>query len=107
MPHGADASWGLFFTSLSRHRDAEKLHKGFIVYCSVKLKPLNKQVAEQFCEVIRSVSEVTECYNISLSAVKKHTQKRRKSINIKNMPRICKRQELQHRFVHRSAHRMR
>ena len=65
MPHGADASWGLFFTSLSRHRDTEKLHKGFIVYCSVKLKPLNKQVAEQFCEVIRSVSEVTECYNIS------------------------------------------
>ena len=45
--------------------DAEKLHKGFIVYCSVKLKPLNKQVAEQFCEVIRGVSEVTECYNIS------------------------------------------
>ena len=65
MPHGADASWGLFFTSLSRHRDAEKLHKGFIVYCSVKLKPINKQVAEQFCEVIRGVSEVTECYNIS------------------------------------------
>ena len=65
MPHSADASWGLFFTSLSRHRDAEKLHKGFIVYCSVKLKPLNKQVAEQFCEVIRGVSEVTECYNIS------------------------------------------
>ena len=65
LPHGADASWGLFFTSLSRHRDAEKLHKGFIVYCSVKLKPINKQVAEQFCEVIRGVSEVTECYNIS------------------------------------------
>ena len=31
----------------------------------MKLKPLNKQVAEQFCEVIRGVSEVTECYNIS------------------------------------------
>ena len=28
--------------------DAEKLHKGFIVFCSVKLKPLNKQVAQEF-----------------------------------------------------------
>lgn len=45
--------------------DAEKLHKGFIVFCSVKLKPLNKQVAHEFCETIRGISEVTECYNIS------------------------------------------
>lgn len=45
--------------------DAEKLHKGFIVFCSVKLKPLNKQVAYEFCETIRGISEVTECYNIS------------------------------------------
>lgn len=45
--------------------DAEKLHKGFIVFCSVKLKPLNKQVAQEFCETIRGIDEVTECYNIS------------------------------------------
>lgn len=45
--------------------DAEKLHKGFIVFCSVKLSPLNKQVAQEFCETIRGISEVTECYNIS------------------------------------------
>lgn len=45
--------------------DAEKLHKGFIVFCSVKLKPLNKQVAQEFCETIRKIDEVTECYNIS------------------------------------------
>ncbi|MDE5711769.1 Lrp/AsnC family transcriptional regulator [Bacteroides sp.] len=45
--------------------DAEKLHKGFIVFCSVKLKPLNKQVAQEFCETIRKINEVTECYNIS------------------------------------------
>lgn len=45
--------------------DAEKLHKGFIVFCSVKLKPLNKLVAQEFCETIRGISEVTECYNIS------------------------------------------
>ncbi len=45
--------------------DAEKLHKGFIVYCSVKLSPLNKKVAEEFCDTIRHIPEVTECYNIS------------------------------------------
>lgn len=45
--------------------DAEKLHKGFIVFCNVKLKPLNKQVAQEFCETIREIKEVTECYNIS------------------------------------------
>lgn len=45
--------------------DAEKLHKGFIVFCSVKLRPLNKQVAQEFCETIRGIDEVTECYNIS------------------------------------------
>lgn len=45
--------------------DAEKLHKGFVVFCSVKLRPLNKQVAQEFCETIREINEVTECYNIS------------------------------------------
>ena len=35
------------------------------MFCSVKLKPLNKQVAQEFCETIRGISEVTECYNIS------------------------------------------
>lgn len=45
--------------------DAEKLHKGFVVFCSVKLSPLNKAVAQQFCETICQIPEVTECYNIS------------------------------------------
>ena len=45
--------------------DAEKLHKGFIVFCSVRLSPLNKKVAEEFCDTIREIPEVTECYNIS------------------------------------------
>ena len=45
--------------------DAEKLHKGFVVFCSVKLSPINKKVAEEFCEAIRTIPEVTECYNIS------------------------------------------
>ena len=45
--------------------DAEKLHKGFVVFCSVKLSPLNKKVAQEFCDTIRDIPEVTECYNIS------------------------------------------
>ena len=28
--------------------DAEKMHKGFVVFCSVKLSPLNKKVAQEF-----------------------------------------------------------
>lgn len=45
--------------------DAEKLNKGFVVFCSVKLSPLNKKVAQEFCDTIRDIPEVTECYNIS------------------------------------------
>lgn len=45
--------------------DAEKLHKGFIVFCSVKLSPLNRKVAQEFCDTIRQIPEVSECYNIS------------------------------------------
>lgn len=45
--------------------DAAKLNKGFVVFCSVKLSPLNKKVAQEFCDTIRNIPEVTECYNIS------------------------------------------
>lgn len=45
--------------------DAGKLKRGFIVFCSVKLSPINKKVAEEFCAAIRDIPEVTECYNIS------------------------------------------
>lgn len=45
--------------------DAEKLNKGFIVYCSVKISPLNKETAIRFGQTIQEIPEVTECYNIS------------------------------------------
>ena len=45
--------------------DAEKLNKGFIVFCSVKLKNINKELADEFCATIRDIPEVTECYNVS------------------------------------------
>lgn len=45
--------------------DANKLNKGFAVFCSVKLRRLNSEYAKAFTEMIKGVPEVTECYNIS------------------------------------------
>lgn len=45
--------------------DAEKLDLGFVVFCSVKLSKLNKEIASDFTRVIKDIPEVTECYNIS------------------------------------------
>ena len=45
--------------------DAEKLGRGFTVYCSVKLKQMNQSVARDFISVIRDIPQVAECYNIS------------------------------------------
>ena len=45
--------------------DAAKLNKGFAVFCSVKLRRLNRDCANAFTEMIREIPEVTECYNIS------------------------------------------
>lgn len=45
--------------------DADKLNRGFLVFCSVKLKQMNKHVAEDFVSVIRNVPQVTSCYNVA------------------------------------------
>lgn len=45
--------------------DAEKLNRGFVVFCCVKLRRMNKDIAIEFTEMIRKVPEVTECYNVS------------------------------------------
>ena len=45
--------------------DAEKLNRAFLVFCRVKLRRLNKEIAEEFTGIIREIPEVTECYNIS------------------------------------------
>lgn len=45
--------------------DADKLNQGFMVFCSVKLRRLNHDIAHDFVKVIKSIPEVTECYNIS------------------------------------------
>ena len=45
--------------------DAEKLNQGCIVFCNVKLKRVNREIANSFTDVIQQIPEVTECYNIS------------------------------------------
>lgn len=45
--------------------DAEKLNYGFIVFCNVKLRRHNRDIAAEFTHIIQDIPEVTECYNIS------------------------------------------
>ena len=45
--------------------DADKLHRGFIVFCHVKMSRLNRDIAQEFANISREIPEVTECYNIS------------------------------------------
>ncbi len=45
--------------------DAEKLNQGFVVFCNVKLRRMNKDIALDFVERIKEIPEVTECYNTS------------------------------------------
>lgn len=45
--------------------DADKLNRGFVVFCSVKLNRLNTETANDFTTRIKAMPEVTECYNIS------------------------------------------
>ncbi|MDR1004072.1 MAG: Lrp/AsnC family transcriptional regulator [Prevotellaceae bacterium] len=45
--------------------DAGKLNQGFIVFCRVKLRRMNRDIASSFTRVIQEIPEVTECYNIS------------------------------------------
>ena len=45
--------------------DANKMERGFMVFCNVSMKQINKQIANSFQETVGSWNEVTECYNIS------------------------------------------
>lgn len=45
--------------------DAEKLDRGFLVFCSVKLKQMNRDVANDFVSVIQNIPQVTACYNVA------------------------------------------
>lgn len=45
--------------------DAEKLDRGFVVFCNVKLRRMNRDIAGEFARIVQDIPEVTECYNIS------------------------------------------
>ena len=45
--------------------DPEKLGQGLQVYCKVKLKQINHEIAHAFVRRIQRIPEVTECYNTS------------------------------------------
>lgn len=45
--------------------DAAKLNRGFAVFCSIKLRRLNSEMADAFTAMVKQIPEVTECYNIS------------------------------------------
>lgn len=45
--------------------DADKLNQGFVVFCNVKLRRMNKDIAMECTRIIQNIPEVTECYNIS------------------------------------------
>ena len=43
--------------------DPEKLGLGLLVFCKVKLKQINHEIADAFVRRIMRIPEVTECYN--------------------------------------------
>jgi len=45
--------------------DAEKLNRGFMVLCQIKLKIHDKSVGNDFVKEILEIDEVVECFNIS------------------------------------------
>ncbi len=45
--------------------DPEKLDRGLQVFCKVKLKQINSEIANSFVRRIQYIPEVTECYNTS------------------------------------------
>jgi Lrp/AsnC family leucine-responsive transcriptional regulator len=45
--------------------DADKMGLGLQVFCKVKLKQINHEIADTFTRRIMRIPEVTECYNTS------------------------------------------
>lgn len=45
--------------------DADRIDRSFAVYCNISFKQINREVADEFREIVSSWDEVTECYNVS------------------------------------------
>ena len=55
--------------------DAEKLNQGFVVFCSVKLRRLNRDIAAEFTRIIQDIPEVTECFILTKTLKTKDNEK--------------------------------
>ncbi len=45
--------------------DADRLGRGFVVFCNVRMARMSSEIAAGFAGVVRGIPQVTECYNIS------------------------------------------
>ena len=45
--------------------DPDRLERSLLVFCKVKLKQINREIADDFVRRIQHIPEVTECYNTS------------------------------------------
>ena len=45
--------------------DPDRLGRGLLVFCKVKLKQINREIADDFTRRIQHIPEVIECYNTS------------------------------------------
>jgi len=45
--------------------NAEKLNRGFTVFCSIKMQRLSPEIVESFRATMVKIPDVAECYNIS------------------------------------------
>lgn len=45
--------------------DPAKVGYDLVVYCQVKLRQINREIASRFVALVNTLPEVTECYNVS------------------------------------------
>lgn len=45
--------------------DSDRFDRGFVVFCNITLRTMNKQVASQWQEAVQEWDEVAECFNTS------------------------------------------
>ena len=45
--------------------DAEKINRGFIAFCNLRMKQHSYENAQRIIEAVRHIPEIVECYNIS------------------------------------------
>ena len=84
--------------------DPEKLGQGLQVYCKVKLKQINHEIADAFVRKIQRIPEVTECYNTSgsydyLLKVRAHDMKQYQEFVLNKLGEIESLASIENTFV--------